>query len=67
MTSLLEFIEAALAKRLETIVLIHDRTHYIFTDGDIISEGWALLFDVVEVISETHNSVIAKIEYIDKD
>lgn len=67
MASLLEFLEAACAKQVKTIVLINDRTHYIFNDGDIISEGWASLYRVSEIISENYNSVIAKIEYIDEE
>lgn len=64
---LLEFLDVAYAKRLKTIVLINDRTHYIFSDGDVIEEGWANLYKVSEIISENYNSVIAKIEYIDED
>lgn len=67
MKTLLEFLEDAYAKQVETIVLINDRTHYIFNDGDIIEEGWANLFYVSEIISENYNSVIAKIEYIKED
>lgn len=64
---LLEFLDVAYAKQIKTIVLINDRTHYIFNDGDLISEGWASLYRVSEVVSENYNSVIAKIEYIDED
>jgi hypothetical protein len=67
MTTLLEFLEAAYVKQIETIVLINDRTHYIFNDGDTIEEGWANLYYVSEIISENYNSVIAKIKYIDED
>lgn len=67
MTNLLEFLEAACTKQVKTIVLINDRTHYIFDDGDVISEGWASLYRVSEIISENYNSVIAKIKYIDED
>ena len=49
---LLEFLDVAYAKRLKTIVLINDRTHYIFSDGDVIEEGWANLYKVSEIISE---------------
>lgn len=65
--NLLEFLEAAYAKQVETIVLINDRTHYIFSDGDVIEEGWANLYRVSEIVSENYNSVIAKIVYIDED
>lgn len=64
---LLAFLEAAYAKQIETIVLINDRTHYIFGDGDVIEEGWANLYRVSEIVSENYNSVIAKIVYIDED
>jgi hypothetical protein len=64
---LLEFLDVAYAKQVETIVLINDRTHYIFNDGDVIEEGWANLYRVSEVVSENYNSVIAKIVYIDED
>ena len=67
MINLLEFLEVAYVKQIKTIVLINDRTHYIFGDGDIISEGWASLFKVSEIISKNYNSVIAKIEYIEED
>lgn len=65
--NLLEFLDVAYAKRLKTIVLINDRTHYIFSDGDVIEEGWANLYRVSEVVSENYNSVIAKIVYIDEE
>jgi hypothetical protein len=64
---LLEFLDVAYAKQLKTIVLINDRTHYIFSDGDVIEEGWANLYRVSEVVSENYNSVIAKIVYIDEE
>ena len=67
MKTLLEFLKDACAKQVETIVLINDRTHYIFNDGDIIEESWANLFYVSEIISENYNSVIAKIKYIEED
>lgn len=65
--NLLEFLDVAYAKQIKTIVLINDRTHYIFSDGDAIEEGWASLYRVSEVVSENYNSVIAKIIYIDED
>ena len=64
---LLEFLDVAIAKQLEYIVLINDRTHYIFSHKDVISEGWAMLYKVKEVVSENYNSVIVRIEYIDEE
>jgi hypothetical protein len=65
--NLLEFLDVAYAKQIKTIVLINDRTHYIFSDGDVIDEGWANLYRVSEVVSENYNSVIAKIVYVEED
>jgi hypothetical protein len=67
MTNLVEFLKMPYAKQFKTIVLIGDRTHYIFNDNDVINEDWAILYNVTEIISENYNSVIAKIEYIDED
>ena len=64
--SLLEFLNAV-RKQLETVVLINDRTHYIFNDGDVIEEGWASLYYVSEIVSKNYNSIIVKIVYIDED
>ena len=64
--SLLEFLNAV-RKQLETVVLINDRTHYIFNDGDVIEEGWASLYYVSEIVSKNYNSMIVKIVYIDED
>ena len=65
--NLLQFLDVAFAKQIKTIVLINNRTHYIFSDGDIIDEDWAILYRVSEVVSENHNSVIAKVVYIEED
>ena len=64
--SLLEFLNAV-RKQIETVVLINDRTHYIFNDGDVIEEGWANLYCVSEVVSKNYNSMIVRIVYIDED
>lgn len=64
--SLLEFLNAV-RKQLETVVLINDRTHYIFNDGDVIEEGWASLYCVSEIISKNYNSIIVRIVYIDEE
>ena len=59
---LINFIEK-LKKSIDTVVLVGERTHWIFTDGDEISAGWAENFKVVEIISENSTSVIARINY----
>ena len=61
-----DFIEA-LDKKVQTVVALADRTHYILTDKDEISPGWSDLFKVVEVVSLNYNSIVVKIKYIDED
>ena len=61
-----EFIEA-LETKYKTVVALGERTHYIFTDKDRIAAGWAILFEVVEIISQNHDSIVVRIEYIDEE
>lgn len=67
MQSLYDFIISSLSKDIQTVIVINDRTHYIFHDGDEIEAGWALLYNVDEIVSENSNSVIVKVKYIDED
>lgn len=67
MQSLYDFIIGSLSKNVQTVIVINERTHYIFNDGDEIEAGWALLYNVDEIVSENYNSVIVKVKYIDED
>lgn len=62
MKTLTEFIRE-LKETVSTVVLIGERTHWIFNNDDEISQGWAERFEVVEILSENNSSIIARIKY----
>ena len=59
--SLTEFIKN-LNDKVETLVVIGERGHWILKSGDEVSEGWADCFEVVEIVSEAVTSVIIKVK-----
>ena len=68
MTTLTQFIEA-LPSWVKTLVVINERTHYIFTDTseDTIQAGWSDLFKFEKIVSENYYSMIVEVKYIDEE
>lgn len=66
MTNLAQYIET-LKDNIDTVVAISNRTHYIFNSKDVIEIGWAMLFEIVEIVSVNHHSVIVKVKYFDEN
>ena len=66
MTTLTQIIEA-LSENIKTLVVIGERTHYIFTDTDNIEVGWSDLFKFEKIVSTNYNSLIVEVSYIDEE
>lgn len=61
--SLTEFINN-LNDKVETLVVIGERSHWIFNNTDEIEGSWADFFEVVEVVSERVTSMIVKVKCV---
>lgn len=63
MQTLTDYIKA-LHEDIEYVVVLGERTHWIFsTDSEVIDQAWSDTMDVVEVVSETDYSVVVRVAY----
>lgn len=61
MKTLTDFVNG-LNENVSTLVVIGERSHWIFNNDDEIDKGWADCFDIEEVVSEKATSVIVKVK-----